>query len=429
MTNTVSRLYFLAFLLLALPVVSMSQSIDLENLKPIELNFYVAEGLDWKGESTQNTNWNKITETPDGKIWFAGGDHWGTDGNNHWDEEDRYERPWGFGNTTVHYYDPEIDKSFTAFELNRASALYSNAESPGHGKIHANIVSDSRGVLYTAGYMGASYTHEFTGQYFPKSYEGGAIIAYDPSTEDVDYLGIPASYGATVALYYDENRNIINGLSTDRQLFWRMNLDTMELNHYEAGYGSREMIMDNRGFCYFLNPFGGLTQFNPDTEEFTDFDIQLPGGNFRATVVSSDNTIYGISRDGFVWSFHPQTEQLEDLGHVLGLPDESVYTPNIALDEERQRLYFIAGNHGSAVDGHSAILTILDLNTNSYHWVGEVEEVQGSYGALVATDHVVYFSSYGYPYGENEDVAEDKDVRRPFLVRFDPPVDLASYEN
>ncbi|MEX2573762.1 MAG: hypothetical protein WD317_05670, partial [Balneolaceae bacterium] len=59
--NIVSRLSFLAFLLVALPLVSMSQSIDLENLKPIELNFYVAEGLDWKGESTQNTNWNKIT--------------------------------------------------------------------------------------------------------------------------------------------------------------------------------------------------------------------------------------------------------------------------------------------------------------------------------------------------------------------------------
>ena len=40
---------------------------------------YVAEGLKWKNESAQNTSWNKITETPDGKIWFCGGDHWGTD--------------------------------------------------------------------------------------------------------------------------------------------------------------------------------------------------------------------------------------------------------------------------------------------------------------------------------------------------------------
>lgn len=423
------KIFLFVVSLWIIPIISEGQSINVENLQTLQLDVYVAEGLVWKGESTQNTNWNKITETPDGKIWFSGGDHWGTDGNRQWDDEDRYERPWGFGNTTVNYFDPEENQSFIAFELNKASSLYSNAETPGHGKIHANIVSDSNGIVYTAGYMGSSYTHEFTGQFYPKSYAGGAILKYDPTTENVDYLGIPAPFGAAVALYYDESRNIMNGLSVDRQLFWRVNLTTMEVNHYEAGYGSREMIMDDEGFCYFLNPFGGLAQFNPDTEEFRDFDIQLPGGNFRATVVSSDNIIYGISRDGFVWSFNPQTEELEDLGHVLGLPDRSVYTPNIALDEERQRLYFIAGNHGSAVDGHSAILTILDLETNKYYWVGEVEGVQGSYGALVAADNVVYFNSYGYPHGENQDVTEGQDARRPFLVRYVPPADLNQLAN
>ena len=136
-------------------------------------------------------------------------------------------------------------------------------------------------MLYFAGYMGMSYMHEYTRAYYPKSYAGGALIKYDPQTKNVDYFGIPCPYGATVGLYYDEKRNILNGISPDRAKFWRVKLSTMELNRYESLARMsrledrvREMIMDKDGFCYFANDVGGLTKFNPDTEEFTDIDIK-----------------------------------------------------------------------------------------------------------------------------------------------------------
>lgn len=424
--------------LVFIPAFISGQSLDVQKLETIRLQMYPAEGLVWKGESTQNTNWNKITETPDGRIWFSGGDHWGTDGiyweegqTGPWEEDDRYERPWGFGNTTINYYDPELDRAYEEVELNRVSGLYSNAETPGHGKIHSNIVSDSEGNLFFAGYMGHSYTHENTAAYFPKSYAGGALIKYDPATGNHEYLGIPAPFGASVALYYDEQRNILNGLTVDRQIFWRLNLDTMELNRYESRSGGREMIMDRNGFSYFLNPHGGLTQFNPDTEEFADMDVELPGGNFRATVVSSENIIYGVSHDGFVWSFDTKTRQVEDLGHVIGRPDQSQYTPNIALDEEWERLYFIAGNHGRGMENTLATLTILDLRTKKYHWIGRIKGVEGCFGALVSSDHSVYFNSYGDLYQDGNIVTLENGgpVTRPYLVRYDPPEDLESLLN
>jgi hypothetical protein len=415
------------------------QPVNIQKLKKLRLKMFAAEGLMWKNKSAQNTSWNKITETPDGKIWFCGGDHWGTDETiGDFDKSDRYDRPWGYGNTAICSYDPVLDKVSFELELDKASAIYSNAETPGHGKIHGNIASDSKGFLYFAGYMGMSYTHEFTRAYYPKSYAGGALIKYDPKTKKSEYFGIPAPYGATVGLYYDEKRNILNGISPDRAKFWRVKLTTMELNRYESLARMsrledrvREMIMDKEGFCFFANDVGGLTKFDPDTEIFTDIDVKLPGKlmDFRASVVSSKNIIYCISTDGFIWSFDPKTNKLEEFGHILGMPEQGHYTPNIALDEEWGRLYFLAGNHGGKVlESALEVLTILDLKTKKYYRAGQVEGVEGCFGALTTKNHTVYFSCFGNYYSGNE-VEKDtngKPVTRPYLIKYIPPENLDS---
>jgi len=275
--------------------------------------------------------------------------------------------------------------------------------------------------------------HEDARAFYPKSYAGGALIRYDPSAKNVDYFGIPIPYGATVGLYYDEKRNILNGITPDRAKFWRVNLSTMELNRYESLARMsrledrvRELIMDREGFCYFANDVGGLTRFDPDTEHFTDIDIKLPGKlmDFRASVVSSKNIIYCISTDGFVWSYEPKNNKLENFGHVIGMPDQGHYTPNIALDEEWGRLYFIAGNHGGKVlEEALEILTILDLKTKKYYWVGQLEGVEGCFGSLTTKNHTVYFSCFGNYYKDNdfEKDKEGKPITRPYLVKYDPP--------
>jgi len=113
-------------------------------------------------------------------------------------------------------------------------------------------------MLYFAGYMGMSYMHEYTRAIIRRVMPGGALIRYDPSTKNVDYFGIPVPYGATVALYYDEKRNILNGITPDRAKFWEGNLSTMELNRYESLARMsrledrvREMIMIGKAFLLF----------------------------------------------------------------------------------------------------------------------------------------------------------------------------------
>jgi hypothetical protein len=191
------------------------------------------------------------------------------------------------------------------------------------------------------------------------------------------------------------------------------------------------MIMDKEGFCYFSNDVGGLTKFDPDTEKFTDIDITLPGKlmDFRASVVSSKNIIYAISTDGYVWSFDPKTNKIEDLGHVIGMPGEGHYTPNIALDDVWERLYFMAGNHGGdVVESALEVLTVLDLRKKKFYWLGQVEGVEGCFGSLVSKDHTVYFSSFGQLYQNNKPVTnkDGKAETRPFLIKYNPPKDLES---
>jgi len=435
--TSIGNMKDLLMIFLLAPFICWGQSIKVGNLEQMQMDMHPAEGLVWKGISTQNTNWNKIIETPDGKIWYCGGDHWGTDAiTGPFDKSEKYDRPWGFGNTAVSYYDPKTDKETVAFELNRVSAIYSNAETPGHGKIHSNIVTDSKGLLYFAGYMGLSYNHEYTRAHFPKSYAGAALIRYNPATDDVDYFGIPIPGGGVVALYYDEKRNILNGITVDRAKFFRVNLSTMELFRYESVARMsrvqdrvREMIMDNDGYCYFANDVGGLTKFDPDTEKFTDLDLTLPGRmmDFRAVVVSSDNIIYAISTDGIVWSLDLKSNKIEDLGHVIGMPEQGHYTPNIALDEEWGRLYFMAGNHGGAVlEEALEVVTVFDLKKKKFHWLGQAEGVEGCFGSLVGKDHFVYFSCYGNLYQDGKLVKDEKGepVTRPYLVKFKPPKEL-----
>ncbi|MDB5120036.1 MAG: hypothetical protein JWN56_1254 [Sphingobacteriales bacterium] len=420
-----------------IPITTSGQTLDVKSIKNIQVKMVPVGGLLWKDEKTLNTNWNKITESPDGKIWFAGGDHWGTDGvTGTWEKSDRYNRPWGFGNTTLCYYDPKLDKAVVTVEFDKASSIYSNAETPGHGKTHSDLVSDSKGRIFFAGYLGASYNHEYTRAFYPKSYAGGALIRFDPQTNKVENFGIPFPNGGIVGIKYDEKRNIVNGMTVDRAKFWRINLTTMELFRYESiGRMSRltdrvrEMIMDKDGYCYFANDVGGLTKFNPDTEEFTDLNIKLPGKlmDFRSSVVSSKNIIYAITTDGFVWSFDIKNNKLEEYGHIIGMPAQGHYTPNIALDEEWGRLYFLAGNHGGPIlEEALELVTILDLKQKKFHWIGKIEGVEGCFGALVAKDHSVYFSSFGHLYENNKvELGKDgKPTTRPYLIKYNPPVTL-----
>jgi streptogramin lyase len=401
--------------LIVAPLVAFSQpKSDIREVKPKK---FFAPGNIWKGESVMETNWNKICMDPQGRIWFSGGDHWGTDRTSN---PDRYERPWGYGNTIVSYYDPRSDKVTEVFNLDMASAIFSDAETPGHGKIHSNINTDSKGNIWTAGYMGASYDHEFGNAYFPKSYAGGAVVKWDARTKQIEYFGVPCPYGGLVALYFDEKRNTVHGFSVDRGRYFRLNYVTRELKYYETNgrFGIREMIMDRDGMCYFANEFGGLTQFNPDTETFKDLDMKIPG--LRASAVSSKNIIYGVSASGFLWSYDIKANKVEELGHVVSSPKENVYTPNIAIDEDWGRLYMIAGGHGITLSG-MPILTIYDLKTKKFAWPGKID-VDGCYGAVVGMNHAVYFSCYGYIRGMKN--KEGKEVRGPMLVRYDPPKSL-----
>ena len=141
-------------------------------------------------------------------------------------------------------------------------------------------------------------------------------------------------------------------------------------------------------------------------------------------MASKKGIIYGVSSNGSVWSWDTKTNTVEDFGHVVGMPEESVYTPNVALDEKWGRLYFMAGGHGITLYG-MPILSIFDLKEKKFYWPGKVD-VDGCYGAVVGRDHKVYFTCYAYAQknGRRLKNKEGKEYRRNYLVRYDPPSNL-----
>ena len=109
------------------------------------------------------------------------------------------------------------------------------------------------------------------------------------------------------------------------------------------------------------------------------------------------------------------------------MPDQGHYTPNIALDEEWERLYFMAGNHGGKVlESALKMITVLDLKKKKFYWLGQAEGVEGCFGSLVSKNHTVYFSCYGNLFKDDELVKDKKGqpITRPFLAKFDPPQNL-----
>jgi len=73
----------------------------------------------------------------------------------------------------------------------------------------------------------------------------------------------------------------------------------------------------------------------------------------------------------------------------------------------------------------------LDIRKKKFYWMGQIEGVEGCFGALATKDHTVYFSSFGHLYKDNKLVTDKngKAVTRPYLVRYDPPKDLESLKN
>ena len=72
-----SMITLLAVVVLSVPLTVLGQ--PKSDIKQVYPKMYPAEGLIWKGRSVQESCWNKICEDPQGRIWFTGGDHWGTD--------------------------------------------------------------------------------------------------------------------------------------------------------------------------------------------------------------------------------------------------------------------------------------------------------------------------------------------------------------
>jgi len=388
----------------------------------------------WKGKTTQNTNWNKICETPERPHLVLRGDHWGADAR---ENADRYDRPWGFGNTTVCWYDPRTDKTGVELELDKASSLFSNAETPGHGKIHSNIQSDRRGNLYMAGYLGSSYDHEYTQAAFPKSYSGGALIRYNPAAKTTDYIGSPARTAPWSALYYDETRDVLKRPHGEPGDFWRVNLATRELERYE-NVGRMMRVVDRvremkhgPDRCVLVQQ--RLRRAHPVRSDDKNLhrhrcDHPRKTHGLPGLRVLLEERALRISSDGFVWAYDTASGKLEDYAMSSASQRAALYAEQspstrtgaaVLHGREPRRAPFTNGRWRGGHHPRSQDAEI--LLDGSRRWSREAASARSPQ----RTRRLLQLLRARLDGGPNTR-RRGRDITRPFLVRYDPPRDLSA---
>ena len=369
------------------------------DIREVKVKRYVAPGNIWKGETVMETNWNKICEDPQGRIWFSGGDHWGTDRTN---VAGQYERPWGFGNTVVSFYDPKSDTVTEVFELDRKARSSPTSRPRGTARSTPISCPTRRAISGRPGTWVPPTTTSSPTRTIPKSYAGGAILKYDPRTRKTQYFGVPAPFGGTVALYLDEKRSTVHGFSVDRGTVLEAQYrhprvpplrDQRPRRRPRDDHGPRRHVL----FRERIQRPHPVRSRQRNVRGPADHDSRTSGLGRSPPGMSSTASRRRASCGA--WTRRP-TRSRNTATWSASRKSGSIRR-TWRLTRQWGRLYMIAGGHGITLSG-MPILTIFDLKAKKFYWPGKID-VDGCYGAVCGRDHTVYFSCYAaHPRAEGQ---------------------------
>lgn len=121
--------------------------------------------------------------------------------------------------------------------------------------------------------------------------------------------------------------------------------------------GSRNLVLDAAGNCYFSTSDGTLARYSPADNRVTRTRVQLPpapgaapgksGGRFlrASTRPAKDGRLFAMTQAGALFAFDPKAETVTDLGENF-LDGE--YVAVMALSPDEKYLYYAPGAHGQS---------------------------------------------------------------------------------
>lgn len=280
-----------------------------------------------------------------GKFYVPVGDHLGVDSNSY-----------------IYEYDPDSKRLRNVGDLQSAVKSFKPGEF-GFGKIHGRLNEGADGRIYFPSYWGKWRTEN-------EHFHGDRVFSYDPKTETVTDLGMPAFGWGYPSSHMDAQRGLLyaeahrrkansKGDSKDNYLapgyssfkdpyqieFLVYDVQKRKVvfhgGHEGLSYG-RDFFVDADGNAYWNNGGGSLQKYNPESNSVSTVKVKMPGEKIRRAVGPDDHGIlYGVTPDTRkIFSFDPKAETIRTITTAWADSPGMDVTPN------GKYLYFVPGGHG-----------------------------------------------------------------------------------
>jgi hypothetical protein len=258
-------------------------------------------------------------------------------------------------------YDPAKKEMSMSPEINKV--LGRDPAGFGEGKIHGHLDFVDGPNLWFATYW--SKYPEPKPEDWATGYLGGHIMSYNVENQEfVDY-GIPMPGASWPSARIDPKRRMLYAAGYYQE-FLAWNMDTRKpiyAGHLPEGmlWANRVMMIDDvTGRLYTSNNHADETQrrlirYDAATNRFTQLEAAMPadeiGEEHTVSVMRAstskrgpDSLFYGITMNGQLFSFDPESETLTDRGY--GWPGEERYTTSLARSPGGRYIYYCPGAHG-----------------------------------------------------------------------------------
>ena len=324
------------------------------------------------------SNWADVTRAPNGRLYFAEGDHRTKDSR-----------------VYVWEYDPLAGNYHRVIDF--AEVCGWKERGFGDSKIHGDMGVMPDGTLWVLTYWDPMPrpTPEQT-----EAWPGSNLVRYDTNTGHAENLGIPMVKASWPYYTLDRDRGILFAVGSKGEI---LSYDVNRQRTMFAGYPPPGITWFNR--CTMLDPDTGLfwscekdstncfLSFNPQTNEFVKYKESTPDelglhkgiwreGKMRATSHkrSGDGSFWVNSGNGTLYKFWPDTRKTEVITHLWA---DHTYVPRFAMTEDGTYIYYVP----NLVQTYSYYQPVVQFNTQTYE------------RKVIAFIADYYFEKYGYYIG------------------------------
>jgi len=329
-----------------------------------------------------------IVSSVTGRHYSALGDHLGPDGNSH-----------------IYEYDPATR---ALRRVGDVLALVDHQPGAwGYGKIHAQMVEDSCGSIWTFTYWGTRSDIEYG-----RGYEGDLLLEIEPAARTLRSHGALVGERGVPSLAITPDGRYLVGESVeadtddgDLVVFDTSTAAVTEVVDDPEHVGFRALAVDSQGRVLYSTASGTLRALIPETGETADTGIVVPGDEPEflraATPVTSTGVFYGVSQ----YSFDLFSVAGDGSVEVIGNAGE--YTASLATTPEGDRVFWMPGAHGDAWQLGAPILQLDTATGEVTELVSLAEPFEERFGLLPGGTYSITYHEGSLIVGVNASPLDD----------------------